>query len=121
MFGSRLWTLGLSLVGPIDETSAWVLASLVVDALKMTPAPGATLCRYPVEGKGGVGFSLFFPITESFVVIDAWPEIGGLYLFVCSCREFDPSTLSPVLSDAGLRIVENIGGTLSLGGKTECP
>jgi S-adenosylmethionine/arginine decarboxylase-like enzyme len=55
----------------------------------MTPVHKATKYQYPVEGKGGVGFTIFQPITESFMALDAWPDHDGAYLFICSCKDFD--------------------------------
>jgi hypothetical protein len=54
----------------------------------MTKAPGASACKYPVNGKGGIGYTYFCPITESCIVVDAWPTFGGAYLLICSCKLF---------------------------------
>ena len=50
----------------------------------------AIVLPYPVLGRGGVGFTIFQPITTSYIAFDTWPELrGGAILIVCSCRTFD--------------------------------
>ena len=54
---------------------------------------------YPILGRGGVGFTIFQPITTSYIAFDTWPELkGGAILIVCSCRPFDEEVVRNMLA-----------------------
>ena len=54
---------------------------------------------YPILGRGGVGFTIFQPITTSYIAFDTWPELkGGAILIVCSCRPFDEEVVRTMLA-----------------------
>ncbi len=57
--------------------------------------------NYPLDGKGGVGFTYCQPITESMIMVDSWPELGGAYVFVDSCKMFNPWDLIRKLLNDG--------------------
>jgi hypothetical protein len=79
--------------------------------------PGQILYSYPYEGKGGNGFTLLQPITESMVTWDIWTDHGGGYLFVVSCKSFDPKDVTDILFEKCLKILDNECIDLSLKGK----
>ena len=55
---------------------------------------------YPVLGRGGVGFTIFQPITTSYIAFDSWSELkGGAILIVCSCRPFDEEKVRTMLTE----------------------
>lgn len=88
VLGEQMKVLVMSIKGNIDEEVGERLVEMLVEAIGMNTVPGKSMCKYPVNNKGGVGFTLFQPITESFIALDAWPEIGGAYLIICSCMKF---------------------------------
>ncbi|MDD3494224.1 MAG: hypothetical protein PHZ19_12090 [Candidatus Thermoplasmatota archaeon] len=80
------------------ELVNWVVQRIGMDAAGQEPQ----VWLYPVEhegrAKGGVGHTLVQPITESVVYEDAWPELGGYYLLIASCRRFSAWNLYRQLS-----------------------
>jgi hypothetical protein len=73
------------------------------EAMGMTPAGKPAIWKYPTEGgKGGSGHTICLPITDSFLVIDEWPDFDGAYLFINSCRRFTPSQLRETIALFGL-------------------
>ena len=86
-------------------------------AMGMAPVDKAVCWRYPVGTCGGHGMTIVQPITESFLAVDAWPDHGGAYLFVCSCKPFLASLLAKTFKRFGLREVHALGspGMLELG------
>jgi hypothetical protein len=70
---------------------------------------GPIVLAYPVLGRGGVGFTIFQPITTSYIAFDTWPELkGGAILIVCSCRPFEEETVRTMLT-------KTFGGTVQSG------
>jgi S-adenosylmethionine/arginine decarboxylase-like enzyme len=87
--GAKMLIASFSIKGDFsDESVCFKLVENIIENIGMTKAPGASACKYPVNGKGGIGYTFFQPIVESFVCVDAWPEFGGAYLVICSCKLF---------------------------------
>lgn len=82
------------------------LASFIrglVDRLDMEPAGDPRICEYPLnDGKGGVGYTIFQPITTSYlqlsIVIDTWPELRGGTLLIHSCKWFETHLIQVYLA-----------------------
>lgn len=104
----------MSLVGEIDPERCATLTRRMISACGLSVAPGATCCTYPAGGKGGVGFTYFQPITESFITWDVWPEIGGAYLVVFSCKPIWIAEIKKVLEAGNLKITNVNHQQLSL-------
>jgi hypothetical protein len=88
--------------GVLTEDGWKVFLSECVKAMGMTPIAPAAVWRYPVEGKGGVGWTMFQPIVESFLALDIWSDHRGAYLFIASCRKFDALQLVAVIRSFGM-------------------
>src|SRR5262249_26095768 len=77
----------------------------ICHTIRMCPAGAAATWSYPTGGgKGGYGRTIVQPITDSFLALDTWPDHGGAYLVICSCRRFDPHPLHKLFRDHGLKI-----------------
>lgn len=100
--GLRIRSFGLVLKGQLAETRWLQFLSEVVLAIGMNPVGDTVVRTYPVDGKGGVGLTIFQAITESFLVMDIWPDHDGAYLFVCSCRPFYSTDIDSVAALFGL-------------------
>ncbi len=98
VLGSTMKVLTMSVSGDVPEDIGVKFVQQLVKSLGMSAAPGSTLCRYPVDNKGGVGYTIFQPITESFIAFDVWPELNGGYLVICSCGSLP---IDPVLDTVG--------------------
>lgn len=86
----------------------------IAPAIGMTPVYKPAVWTYPCGDKGGVGQTLVQPITESFIVLDTWPDHKGAYLFVCSCKRFDQHKLKVLLKRWNCRVGEEHAHSLRL-------
>ena len=103
--GERMHCAGIVLRGRLTQAAWLKLLSDVTTAIGMEPVGEASVHTYPTtDGKGGVGFTAFLCITESFLALDTWSDHDGAYLFVCSCREFFTKDIDDVAKKAGLAI-----------------
>ena len=103
--GSRLLLAGFSVRGPVDQPMAERLLADLALNMEVSPVHSPTIYCYPSGGKGGTGFTLIQPITESFLAVDAWPDHGGAYLVLASCKWFDVDVVERVLNLLGLTVV----------------
>ena len=104
--GERLYIVALSVKGDLSEDVCMGVIDRVIEKIGMTKAPGASISHYPVEGKGGLGFTLFQPITESFIAFDVWSALNGGYLVICSCKEFLIQDVAEVIESFGLQVFD---------------
>jgi len=87
--GEHMMSIRIVVHGKLTKHGIIQITEELIESVGLSPAPGATFCNYPINGKGGVGFTYFQPITESFIAWDVWP----------SCK------LVWVLNNSGLKIV----------------
>jgi hypothetical protein len=102
ILGEEMRVLVVVVKGDVSEESGMKLVKELVTEIGMTIAPEQLMCRYPVNGKGGFGYTFFQPLTESFVAFDSWPDLGGGYLFICSCGSLPATTALEVVNKHGL-------------------
>jgi S-adenosylmethionine/arginine decarboxylase-like enzyme len=84
--GERLDVVTLAIKGHCSVVAGTRLVDELVKVLKMNKAHDRITYDYPVGGSGGTGYTMIQPITESFIAFDAWPDFGGAYLIICSCK-----------------------------------
>jgi hypothetical protein len=103
------------LVGGLPRLRWEALLGDVAKTIKMRPAGAAAVWSYPNEdGAGGIGQTLVQPITDSFIALDTWPDHGGAYLVICSCRCFDPHPLYGLFREFGVKVRGEAGHTLRI-------
>ena len=103
VLGEKVKVMAISLTGNVGSIIGMDLINSLISKIGMTKAPGESLCRYPLNnGKGGFGYTYFQPITESFMIIDSWPDLNGAYLFICSCMPFDVKPVFEALKEFNL-------------------
>ena len=109
--GEKLHCAILAIKGRIEEKQCNEIVKDIIEKIKMHPAYSSVTYNYPVDNKGGVGYTFFQPITESFIAFDAWPDLGGAYLVICSCRDFSVVTVMEAVSNAGFdcRELQTVG------------
>ena len=95
--GRRVFLLAVSLHGEREKDEWLQFLFNVCHLMEMTPVHKPISYDYPVDGKGGTGYTIIQPITESFLALDVWPDHGGAYLFICSCRAFDKTRVMDYL------------------------
>ena len=103
--GAKLQFAVFAVKGDVSQQNCVDTVRKIVEGIGMNPAPGAIMYGYPVDGKGGFGHTYFQPITESFIAFDAWPDLKGAYLVICSCKRFLASDVFKVLQENGLNVV----------------
>lgn len=101
--GERMHVAGVVLRGelPVTEWQHFLTDLTVVMGMEAVGEPA--VCSYPLaNGKGGVGHTIFLPITESFLVVDTWSDHNGAFLFLCSCKPFSLQAVDGVAKEYGL-------------------
>lgn len=107
--GLRIRTFGLVLRGTLPE-NRWVqFLHEVALGIGMNAVSPPKVWTYPLDGKGGTGQTIVLPITESFLVLDTWPDHGGAYLLIGSCRTFRSEDVDAVAALFGLKTSEDDG------------
>jgi len=97
-FGENMQLLIVSFVGDLNRGECMDLTIKITETIGLHIPVSCTICDYPTnQGKGGVGFTFFQPITESFIVWDIWSELKGGYLIICSCKLFWVPTVIKIL------------------------
>lgn len=101
--GTRMHTQGFALKGKMEAARWQSFLCAVAEAMGMTPTGHPAMWKYPLaNGAGGTGITLIQPITESFLAIDIWPDHGGAYLQICSCKFFSKSNVIAMARQFGL-------------------
>ena len=114
--GEVLYTRSVALRGRLSETKWADFLGELTAALGMNPVYKPAIWKYPVKGLGGTGTTIVQPITESFLALDIWPDHGGAYLMVCSCKNFSPASVERVCLEFGLVSGDILYGALRING-----
>ena len=112
--GRNMYSYSFALTGLLSAEQWCSFLDEVTQAIGMTPVYSPAVWRYPLCGAGGTGETIVQPITESFLAVDTWPDHGGAYLLVCSCRPFDPHVIQTILAKWKLGIGGEVGHTLRI-------
>ena len=103
--GRRMFSQNFVLRGRLEADEWRAFLGACMTAMGMNAAGYPAAWRYPTDdGKGGHGMTICAPMTESFLVVDTWPDHDGAYLHISSCVRFDPSSLIAPVRSAGLEI-----------------
>lgn len=114
-FGSKITVGMFSVQGVIDLNGVACLAQKLLNALQMEQAYRPASWNYPnAAGKGGKGVTYILPITDSFIAIDTWLDLGGFYLHICSCKRFGFGNVVTCLESLGYSVTETKLETMSL-------
>jgi hypothetical protein len=92
--GTRMFSRGIVLRGRLGAQRWKRFLAVCAEEMGMTPVGDPAVWKYPLHGgAGGNGYTFVQPITDSFLMLDTWPDHDGAYLFICSCRPFSMRTL----------------------------
>jgi S-adenosylmethionine/arginine decarboxylase-like enzyme len=109
--GSRLLLAAFAVRGTVDEERAKQIIDSIIETIGVSRAHTAITYPYPIDGKGGTGFTVLQPITESFLAVDSWPDHGGAYVVIASCKWFEVELVRETLQGLGLHIIgDNFSG-----------
>ena len=83
----------------------------LVKVIGMTPARDHQIDSYPYQGGGGVGYTLFQPLMESYVVMDVYYDQDETELLISTCMP-DRLLVDVVKSFLGEQVGPTTGGKL---------
>lgn len=72
--------------GTLRENMAEDFAKEFISRAGMHPARKGRIDRYPYKDSGGVGWTGFFPLTESFLIIDVYDDLQEVELTLSTCK-----------------------------------
>lgn len=107
-------TVGISVRGVLSIEDARKFAIECVEAIGMQISHPAQLTEYPPLNGEDIGFLLLQPLIESYVILDVWTNLGGFYMGVTSCKDFDTVAVERLIARWGFKRLSISGGYLSL-------
>lgn|SRR5512135_758267 len=89
------------------------LALDLIERIGMTPARSHPLDDYPYRGSGGNGYTLFQPLTESYLVADVYYDRKETEILISTCMP-ERLDVDSVVEFLNVEIGETSGGLLCL-------
>ena len=87
------------------------LLQRLVELIGMTPARKHQIDHYPFNGGGGEGFTAYFPLMESYAVMDVYYDLNQTELLISTCMP-DRLLVDVVKSFLTEQIGQTTGGKL---------
>jgi S-adenosylmethionine/arginine decarboxylase-like enzyme len=113
--GENMLVAAFAIRGDVKKETAKVMIDLIMDKIDVLPAHTSITYDYPVgPDKGGVGYTYIQPITESFIAFDAWPDKGGAYFIICSCKPFWLADVIKLIEKFKFQIIDTKVNGLSI-------
>ena len=86
------------ILGPDD------LISIIYQIIKvcgMTPARGCRVDTYPYLEKGGIGFTVYQPLMESYLVADVYTDLNETEILISTCKpkRMRPQSVLQIMND----------------------
>ena len=75
-----------SCAGTISVHAVQSFSAEFIRMAGMTPARPGRIDHYPYNGGGGKGFTGFFPLMESFMVIDVYTDLNETEITLSTCK-----------------------------------
>ena len=75
-----------SCAGIVEERHVIQVAERIIYLAGMTPARPGRVDPYPYRGGGGEGYTAFFPLMESFLIMDVYTDIGETEILLSTCK-----------------------------------
>jgi len=72
--------------GTLNEGRAFVFAREIIEAAGMTPARQGRIDPYPYLGHGGIGWTGYFPLVESYLMIDVYADYDYTEILLSTCK-----------------------------------
>lgn len=70
-------------VVPIAEVA--YAAKNIIGFIGMNSARPGRVDAYPYENGGGIGYTGFFPLTESYLIMDAYSDLNETEVLISTC------------------------------------
>lgn len=108
--GRRMFSQNVVIRGRLANAGWRGLLLDCIAEMRMESGGDSAVWTYPTtEGKGGQGVTICQPMTDSFMVVDTWPDHDGAYLHISSCKAFDALQLVAVIESVGLSVDRIVG------------
>lgn len=101
MLGKHEFVSGFSVSGTPDGADLLDLLLEVISLINMTPDGKPDIREYPNgQGKGGTGWQIYQPLTESWIIGGTWPLIKQpcTRIVLSSCKPYDVTVVESFLS-----------------------
>lgn len=83
---------------------------MIIANIGMTPARTGRIDEYPYRKGGGCGYTAFFPLMESYLIMDAYSDLNETEVLISTCV---PDRLHP--DDVTYLLSKLIGPTVYRG------
>ena len=89
ILGTRKQIGGWTCQGVLPSSEMMKTALEVIKLVGMTPARLGRIDEYPYNGLGGVGYTLYQPLTDSYIIFDVYSEINETKVILASCKPYN--------------------------------
>ena len=89
ILGTRKQIGGWTCQGTPPSMEIEEIALAIIKLIGMNPARGGRLDEYPYHGLGGVGYTFYQPLTDSYIVFDVYSEIDETKVVLASCKPYN--------------------------------
>ncbi len=72
--------------GILDPKAMRRLARKLIAFIGMSPARRGRIDPYPYRGGGGNGWTGFFPLMESYIMIDVYTQVNETEILISTCK-----------------------------------
>lgn len=97
-------------MGVLKQDQARDVIKNFIAFIGMTPARHPRIDTYPFEEGGGEGYTGFFPLMESYIVVDVYTNLSHTEILISTCKP-ERLTIPGVLAFLN----KNIGKTQFMG------
>lgn len=86
--------------GVLDQAKISHEMNCLICFIGMTPARDCRIDEYPYKGKGGRGYTGFFPLMESYLMVDVYTDLNQTEILLSTCKpeRLIPSAVTSLLS-----------------------
>ena len=71
--------------GVIPKQDVEYAAKSIINFIGMTAARDGRVDDYPYQNAGGTGYTGFFPLTESYLIMDAYSNLNETEILISTC------------------------------------
>jgi hypothetical protein len=86
VLGSHKRKFLFSCAGVLSASDVDDFAKLFIKIAGMTPARPGRIDSYPYKGGGGEGFTGYFPLMESYLVVDVYIDLNETEVLLSTCK-----------------------------------
>jgi|GEM_PF-6131126 len=73
------------------------IVDFLIRSIGMEPGRECRIDHYPYKGKGGAGYTLYQPLTDSWAVADIYTDLNQTKFTLASCKPFQNEIVCDLL------------------------